>query len=127
MKLAEQLGRDTSALSEILDRDAGEGKAESIHPLHESPTPRQFLLVVDQFEELFTLCRDENERAAFVDNLMTAVEANGPTLVVITLRADFYAHCAGYPRLREFLKQVQAYIGPMSAAELRRAIEAPAL
>src|SRR5258708_25797958 len=100
MKLAEQLGRDTSALSEILDRDAGEGKAESIHPLHESPTPRQFLLVVDQFEELFTLCRDEAEQAAFVDNLLAAAGTPGGTAwVVIALRPDFYAHFARFGAL----------------------------
>ncbi|GIK39293.1 MAG: hypothetical protein BroJett011_31260 [Chloroflexota bacterium] len=86
------------------------------------------LLVVDQFEELFTLCRDEAERRAFVDNLLTAVapETAGPTLVVITLRADFYAHCAQYETLREALARQQEYIGPMSREELRRAIELPA-
>ncbi|MBE7554799.1 MAG: hypothetical protein HS126_27420 [Anaerolineales bacterium] len=86
------------------------------------------LLVVDQFEELFTLCRDEAERRAFVDNLLAAVapETDGPTLVVITLRADFYAHCAQYETLREALARRQEYIGPMSREELRRAIELPA-
>jgi WD40 repeat protein len=59
---------------------------------------------------------------------MTAVdpEAGGPTVVVITLRADFYAHCAQYDRLRQALAVHQAYIGPMSRDELRRAIEMPA-
>jgi WD40 repeat protein len=85
------------------------------------------LLVVDQFEELFTLCRSETERKAFVDNLLTAVDAGeGPTIIVITLRADFYAHCAQFDNLREALAQQQEYIGPMSTVELRRAIEEPA-
>ncbi len=82
------------------------------------------LLVVDQFEELFTLCRSEPERIAFLDNLLTA--AQGPALVIIVLRADFYAHCAQYPRLRQALCSRQEYIGPMDAGELRRAIEEPA-
>ena len=88
----------------------------------------RFLLVVDQFEELFTLCRDAAERQAFVDNLMTAVapETAGPTSVVIVLRADFYAHCAQYANLREAVARHQEYIGPMSTDELRRAIEEPA-
>ena len=47
-------------------------------------------------------------------------------IVVITLRADFYAHCAAYPQLREVLAGQQEYIGGMDAAELRRAIEEPA-
>ena len=85
------------------------------------------MLVVDQFEELFTLCRDDIERAAFVDNLLTAAfEPDGPTHLVLALRADFYAYCAPYAALRAALAGHQEYIGPMSADELRRAIEEPA-
>jgi WD40 repeat protein/DNA-binding SARP family transcriptional activator len=84
------------------------------------------LLLVDQFEELFTLCRNQAERQAFVDNLMTAVETDGPTVVVIALRADFYAHCGQFAPLREALEKRQVYIGPMSAEELRRAVTEPA-
>lgn len=85
---------------------------------------RRLLLVIDQFEELFTLCRSETEQAAFLDNLMNA--ARGGVLLVIALRADFYPHCARYPHLRQALSARQEYIGPMSASELRQAIEAPA-
>ncbi len=93
---------------------------------------RKLLLVVDQFEELFSQCRDEAERRAFVDNLLAAVTGSPgeatlqPTVVVITLRADFYAHCARYDGLRELLETHQAYIGQMTAGELRQAIEGPA-
>jgi WD40 repeat protein/transcriptional regulator with XRE-family HTH domain len=87
----------------------------------------RLLLVVDQFEELFALCRPEEERVAFIENLLTAAsEADGPVIVVITLRADFYAHCADHVRLREALARNQEYIGVMSDEELRRAIEEPA-
>ncbi len=89
-------------------------------------SPHKLLLVIDQFEELFTLCKDETERRAFVDNLMHAAAADGPTTIVLTLRADFYDHCAPYDQLRDALAQHQAYIGPMNAAELRQAIERPA-
>ncbi len=93
-----------------------------------SPHPSRLLLVIDQFEELFTLCRDADERAAFVDDLMKASRSGpgGSATVVIALRADFYAHCAQYASLREAVALHQAYIGPMSAGELRRAIEEPA-
>lgn len=84
------------------------------------------LLVVDQFEELFTLCHSESERRAFVENLLYASTVPGPTVVIISLRADFYAHCAPYERLRQVLCQRQEYIGAMSAEELHRAIEEPA-
>ena len=92
------------------------------------PLHSRLLLVVDQFEELFTLCRGEAERQAFIDNLMLATdpEMDGPTTVVITLRADFYSHCAPYAALREALANQQEYIGPMRADELRQAVERPA-
>jgi WD40 repeat protein/transcriptional regulator with XRE-family HTH domain len=88
----------------------------------------RLLLVVDQFEELFTLCRGAPERQAFIANVLWAAagDADGPVTVLITLRADFYAHCAPYPELRQALAEQQEYIGPMSAGELRQAIEQPA-
>ncbi|MGW8317598.1 MAG: nSTAND1 domain-containing NTPase [Candidatus Promineifilaceae bacterium] len=84
------------------------------------------VIVVDQFEELFTLCNCPDERRAFVDNLLTAVLREGPTIVVIALRADFYAHCARFEQLREALESQQVYIGPMNTEELRRAVTGPA-
>jgi WD40 repeat protein/transcriptional regulator with XRE-family HTH domain len=94
--------------------------------LHSENRPR-LVLVVDQFEELFALCRSEEERALFIGNLlMASYEPNGPTAVVITLRADFYAHCARYAQLRDALAKQQEYIGAMNDVELRRAIEEPA-
>ncbi|HEX9674904.1 MAG TPA: protein kinase [Anaerolineales bacterium] len=104
----------------------------ALHPaaqwLAESEGASQLVLVFDQLEELFTLCDEEAERRAVIDNLLTAAdpERPGPTVVVITLRADFYPHCAAYPALREALARHQEYIGPMSTSELRRAIEEPA-
>jgi WD40 repeat protein/transcriptional regulator with XRE-family HTH domain len=85
------------------------------------------LVLVDQFEETFTLCRDENERSAFIERLL-AIARDKPvkTTVVIALRADFYSHCAQYPLLREAVAAEQEYIGQMTTDELRRAIEEPA-
>src|SRR6266545_566696 len=90
--------------------------------------PKQHtLLVLDQFEELFTLCRDEFEREAFIDNLLTTLnQSEGNITLILTLRADFYAHLAQYPELREAVAKQQEYIGPMTTEELRRAIEEPA-
>jgi WD40 repeat protein/ABC-type branched-subunit amino acid transport system substrate-binding protein/DNA-binding SARP family transcriptional activator len=94
---------------------------------HLDGTTTRKVLVVDQFEEIFTLCNEGFEREAFVDNLLGASDAPGaPLCVVIALRADFYAHCAEHERLRECVAQHQEYVGPMDASELRRAIERPA-
>lgn len=94
------------------------------------------LLVVDQFEELFTLCHSTFEREAFLDNLMDAVLLTDPAdagtgrshslTLVLALRADFYAHLAQYPELRDAVAANQKYIGPMTVEEMRRAIELPA-
>ncbi|HZU86966.1 MAG TPA: hypothetical protein VFF78_05755, partial [Anaerolineaceae bacterium] len=85
------------------------------------------LLVVDQFEELFTLCSCEAEQSAFIDNLLaTAFQPDGVGIILIIMRADFYAHCARYNALRQALVHYQEYIGPMDSNSLRRAIEEPA-
>ena len=88
------------------------------------------VVVVDQLEELFTLCTDEQERRAFIGWLWQLAQADirqGPlALVVCGLRADFYAECANYPQLRQALQAGQILVGPMSQAELREAIICPA-
>ncbi len=95
------------------------------HPLAQlRPARDAGLLVVDQFEEVFTLCRDGEERRAFIEALLDAAERGTP--VLLALRADFYGHCATYPRLAAALKHRQELVGPMSEEELRRAIEGPA-
>lgn len=86
------------------------------------------LLVVDQFEETFSLCRQLPERQAFLDNLIAALEpADQSTLtVLIVLRADFYAQLSQHDALRRLISQEQEYIGAMSRDELFRAIVQPA-
>lgn len=88
----------------------------------------KLLIIIDQFEELFTLCADEPEQREFIDVLMSIADAEleEHVHVVITLRADFYSYCGQYPNLREALTRAQIYIGPMSAEEVRRVIEEPA-
>jgi WD40 repeat protein len=85
------------------------------------------LLVIDQFEEVFTLCRDEDERVRFVDALLALAKDEHGTQVVIGVRADFYGHCGRYPGLVEALRDAQVMVGPMTADELRTAIVEPAV
>jgi WD40 repeat protein/transcriptional regulator with XRE-family HTH domain/energy-coupling factor transporter ATP-binding protein EcfA2 len=88
---------------------------------------KHHLILVDQFEETFTLCHNENERSAFIERLLSiARDKLLNTTVVIALRADFYSHCAQYPLLREAVAAEQEYIGQMTKDELRRAIVEPA-
>ena len=85
------------------------------------------MLVIDQFEELFTLVRDEALRTHFIDNLLAAVtDPRGRVRVVLTLRADFYDRPLLYPRLAELVRSHTEIIVPLSASELERAIVGPA-
>ena len=88
------------------------------------------VIVVDQLEELFTLCTDEDERRGFID-LLTRLAETPPDgipagLVICGLRADSYAPCTDYPQLRAALQHGQILIGPMSESELRETILYPA-
>jgi WD40 repeat protein/DNA-binding SARP family transcriptional activator len=88
---------------------------------------RGFVLAVDQFEETFTTCRDEEERATFIAELMRlAHDEQGPRAVVLVVRADHYGRCADYPELSRLLAANQVLVGPMRRDELRRAVECPA-
>ena len=88
------------------------------------------VIVVDQFEELFTLCESEDERGAFISWLWRAVGtgAHGGALALVAcgLRADFYGECFRYPQLRQSLVADQVLVGPMSPGELTQAIVCPA-
>jgi PAS domain S-box-containing protein len=95
--------------------------------LHDAPADHRLVVLVDQFEEVLTLCQDEKLRQALIDNLLYAIStAEGQTVVLLALRADFYGKCASYPALAAALSDHQLLVGPMSEDELRRAIERPA-
>jgi WD40 repeat protein/class 3 adenylate cyclase len=104
------------------------------HPLGEleraeaesAPADRR-VLVVDQFEELFTICATEEERATFVEALTQRARLEPEDFgVVVSLRGDFVDQCARYQALAELLSANQVLVGPMTDDELRRAIELPA-
>lgn len=102
--------------------------SKTLHVQQQTDASRKpHLILVDQFEETFTLCHDEAERLAFIETLLQlAQEPSKQPTVVIALRADFYSHCSQYPVLREAVAAEQEYIGQMNSEELRRAIEEPA-
>ncbi len=95
--------------------------------LDQLPPGERIVVAVDQFEELFTVCRLEEERAAFLEELVGAARDGGQrALVLVSLRADFYGRLASYPRFGELVSGSHALVGPMDRAELARAIERPA-
>ena len=108
------------------------GGADGLAPERDRPSPPQrLLLVVDQFEELFTQCPDERQRRAFIIALHAAATAgHGPdqapaALVVLGMRADFEARCADYPQLADAV-QDRYLVTAMTGRQLRMAITEPA-
>jgi WD40 repeat protein len=91
------------------------------------PVDGRLVLVVDQFEETFTICASEEECAGFIDALTDAATAWPERVVVIlAIRGDYYGHCAMKPQLARALAANHVLMGPLSRDELRRAIELPA-
>ena len=97
----------------------------------DQPRPCRLLLVVDQFEELFTQCAEEGQRRAFITALHAAATArHGPdqtpaALVVLGMRADFEVRCADYPQLAGPV-QDRYLVTAMTERQLRMAITEPA-
>ncbi|NUP20668.1 MAG: helix-turn-helix domain-containing protein, partial [Streptomyces sp.] len=83
-------------------------------------------VVVDQFEEVFTLCRDRAERARFIDLLLASRDPSGRVRVLVSVRADFYARCSEHRGLADALRGACLLVGPMTADELREAVTKPA-
>ncbi|MFK4186099.1 helix-turn-helix domain-containing protein [Streptomyces sparsogenes] len=84
------------------------------------------LVIVDQFEEIFTLCQDPEERVRFIDLLLAARRADSRLRVLIAVRADFYGRCAEQRDLADALSDTTLLVGPMTAVELREAVVKPA-
>ncbi|GAA2570966.1 hypothetical protein GCM10010304_06680 [Streptomyces roseoviolaceus] len=83
-------------------------------------------VIVDQFEELFTLCHDRQERDRFLDLLLGAREPESRLRVVVAVRGDFYGHCAEHRELAEAVSHANLLVGPMSGDELREVVTGPA-
>jgi WD40 repeat protein/energy-coupling factor transporter ATP-binding protein EcfA2 len=90
---------------------------------------RRLILVVDQFEEAFTLCQDEHERQQFLECLLGALEITDNQLcLILTMRADFFGKCAeqDYAGLASKIQEHLVTVTPMSRQELEQAITEPA-
>jgi WD40 repeat protein/DNA-binding SARP family transcriptional activator len=92
-----------------------------------APGDAEVVLVVDQFEEVFTLTADERERELFLESLRVAtVDPDSRLRVIVTLRADFYDRPLTYPRFGELLAARTEAVPPLTPDELEQAIRAPA-
>lgn len=87
----------------------------------------ELVLVIDQFEEIFTLVEDESERALLLESLATAVlDERSRLRVIITLRADFTDKPLRYVDFGEMLNRRFEFVLPLNADEIERAVAGPA-
>jgi WD40 repeat protein len=85
------------------------------------------VVVVDQFEEVWTVCTSETERTQFLDTLADlAADPRSSVCVVLAVRADFMGELADHDTLRALIGDGTVLVGPMTPAEVRRAVERPA-
>ena len=90
-------------------------------------TASKLLVVVDQFEEIFTQCTDPAERSAFVRNVLYAATVpRGRTVVVVAMRADFYPQLAQFPEFAQLVQSHQMLVAGWASDELREVIQEPA-
>ena len=117
----------SDAWGQVLIRPGAHPLRELAVGLDRASGPERTVIAVDQFEETFTTCTDEEERAAFIAELGAAAsDRDGRYVVVLALRADFYGRCAAYPELSQPLAANHVLVPSMQRDELRRAIERPA-
>jgi WD40 repeat protein/transcriptional regulator with XRE-family HTH domain len=114
-----------------LTQQEPKGDTEAPAQWQQAPQQPRVVLVVDQFEQVFTLCADERQRLGFITALHAAATIrHGPDqapagLVVLGMRADFEARCADYPQLAGAVQE-RYLVTAMTERQLRMAITEPA-
>ncbi len=119
--------REAGELADALYR--GEESLSSLLTTREHETTSHVLLVVDQFEELYTLCSDADRRLRYVDTMLEPSRRTRtqPRIVVaLTLRADFLSQALSHRRFADALQDTDLKLGPMTDKEVERAIRLPA-
>lgn len=112
-RLAQALTQGELSLAEVL-----------VRILEKNPSYHQVILIIDQFEELYTLCPEMNVRHRFIDQLLSKSPERDHKLL-LTLRADFMGQALGYRPFADMLQKGDVKLGPMNRTELQEAIEQP--
>lgn len=101
---------------------------EKLTPLHQMNQP--FVLFIDQVEEVFTLCKDDEQRRAFFRLIaLEATDTQYESKIIVAIRGDFLDQCAEYSEIAELINRTQPttyLVEPLSSEELKRAITEPA-
>lgn len=112
-KMANYLQQQKDALRNIVDQIVTEKGT-------------RLLLIADQFEELYTLVPEPQQRQIFLDRLLEATNNCSDFTFVITLRADFAGQALSYRPFADALQYADLKLGPMNQEELKAAVEKPA-
>lgn len=135
---AEELREDPARLTAVVTRArhrATAGDRAQRGQDDREPPPARLALLVDQFEEVFTLCPDEAERRAFIRALCAlstpdpagdAESGDMASVVVLGMRADFTGRCLDHPELAAVFAAGLFVLRPMTVRELRESITRPA-
>ncbi len=124
-----EVNRDLSSIRESLAKEnlALHDLMVEVLTVTEQSSKSVFVLVVDQFEEIFTMCESEAERVTFIELLLNAAQVrHNRSFIIITMRSDFYSKVAAYNPLAEAITHQQMLVSPMTEKELREAILLPA-
>ena len=122
------LSVSSSPLPGVVDtlREHADGLAMGVYEALPS-RDNKLLLMVDQFEELFTQVELESDRQQFLDLILNAVNAeNSPVIIIATLRADFYDRPLLYQGFGELIRARTELVLPLNDEELAETIEGPA-
>jgi len=115
----------SSLLSQL--KEGNRGLIRAVNRILPTDPSVELVMVIDQFEELFTLVENEEERAAILGNLVTAIlDEQSRVRMVVTLRADFVDRPLRYMDLGELVQHRNEFVLPLTPDELERAILNPA-
>lgn len=128
--LVHSLGGETPQVIELRKSFADTESALNLHAdlcLFDSNDQARMVVMIDQFEEVFTQCQDLATRQQFIDNLLYPTTLpDSKVIIVLTMRADFYGQCGQYPKLADALSSNQILVSPPTTSELRELLEQPA-
>ena len=114
----------------LLKRQSEAGEYEGLRRIANALPEIAFkplIVLVDQLEEVFTLCEDPGEREAFIGNLLcAAAESSNRVSAIVTLRSDFLGATQKHPRLNQLIASQGVFVAAMSVEGLREAITKPA-
>ncbi|MDF5733126.1 MAG: WD40 repeat domain-containing protein [Rhizonema sp. PD38] len=119
-----------SDLADLL-RDGKILLSDVIAAIQQNYPNHRVLLIADQFEEIYTICHEENIRRHFLDILIDniyspIVQSQSPLVLVLAMRADFLGNALSYRPFADVLRNADIKLGAMNRQELSQVIEKPA-